>query len=290
MKGMLFTEINPSEIDRYISDDAWVMEQKLDGTRVIAMVSQSGAKFLQRGGQVLKHTAATQHLGAILPELTDLAREMGVSGMTLDGELLTGQGTYHLFDVVHLVNEHSGLEAVTPQMALRLRRAMLDIFGKYLSGPRVSVVRQAMTTWEKREMWEAANRAGIEGVMLKRYDAPYEPGARVKHGLKVKLVKSADVVVLEQNRSRNEAGREMGNIVFGVYVEREDGSDPDLIPIGRCSVIGKPHVEPGDVIEVAYLYWTGDTTYQPRMVRVREDKAAELCTIDQFPVYSRELV
>lgn len=284
MKGMLFTEINPREISRYIEDDAWVMEQKLDGTRVIAMVTQSGAKFLQRGGQVLKHTAATQHLEAIQPELTDLAREMGVSGMTLDGELLIGTGTYHLFDVVHLVNEHSGLEAITPKMALYLRRAMLDIFGKYLSGPRVSVVRQAMTTWEKREMWEAANRAGIEGVMLKRYNAPYEPGARVSHGLKVKLVKSADVVVTDVNRGRTAEGRETGNITFGVHTEQ------GILDIGRCSVIGKPHVEPGDVIEVAYLYWTGGTTYQPRMVRVREDKNPEDCQMSQFPAYSRELV
>lgn len=288
MKGMLYTEIDPGLIWRYIADDEWVMEQKLDGTRVIAQVTQRGARFLQRGGEVLKHSAATQHLHAIEPELVALAKALNLKGMTLDGELLIKPGTYHLFDVVHM--EADTFEAIVPSMSQEVRRAMLTVLGKHLTGERVSVVRQAMTTFEKQEMWEAANRAGIEGVMLKKVDAPYEPGARVKHGLKVKLVKSADVVVLEQNRSRNEAGREMGNIKFGVYVEREDGSDPDLTPIGRCSVIGKPHVEPGDVIEVAYLYWTGDTTYQPRMVRVRQDKPAELCTIDQFPTYSRELV
>ena len=307
MKGMLYTEINPELIDRYIEDDEWVMEQKLDGTRVIAMVTQSGAKFLQRGGHLLKHTAATQHLDAILPELTGLAREMGISAMTLDGELLTGPGTYHLFDVVHVINEHSGKEAVTPPMAQYLRRTMLDIFAKYLPGPRVNVVRQATTWREKQEMWEAANRAGIEGVMLKRYNAPYQPGERVNHGLKVKLVKSADVIVTGVNRGRTAEGRETGNITFGVYVECHDtvyhnpGATEScpachnsyqgvLTPIGRCSVIGKPHVEPGDVIEVAYLYWTGETTYQPRMVRVREDKNPEDCVMSQFPTYSRELV
>ena len=285
MKGMLFTEINPELIDRYIEDDEWVMEQKLDGTRVIAMVTQSGAKFLQRGGHLLKHTAATQHLDAILPELTGLAREMGISAMTLDGELLTGPGTYHLFDVVHVINEHSGKEAVTPPMAQYLRRTMLDIFAKYLPGPRVNVVRQATTWREKQEMWEAANRAGIEGVMLKRYNAPYQPGERVNHGLKVKLVKSADVIVTGVNRGRTAQGRETGNITFGVFTPLGTVEE-----IGRCSVIGKPHVEPGDVIEVAYLYWTGGTTYQPRMVRVREDKNPEDCGISQFPTYSRELV
>ena len=284
MKGMLYTEIDPSEIGRYIDDDRWVMEQKLDGTRVIAQVTQHGARFLQRGGVVLKHSAATQHLHTIEPELVALAKALDVKGMTLDGELLTQPGTYHLFDVVHLVTMRH-YEAIVPNMPQVVRRAMLTVLGKQLTGERVSVIRQAMTTFEKQEMWEAANRAGIEGVMLKRHDAPYEPGARVMHGLKVKLVKSADVVVTGVNRGRTAQGRETGNITFGVFTPL--GS---FEQIGRCSVIGKPHVEPGDVIEVAYLYWTGGTTYQPRMVRVREDKRPEDCQMSQFPAYSRELV
>lgn len=299
MKGMLYTETDPGQIDRYIHDDEWVMEQKLDGTRVIAMVTDRGAEFLQRGGQVLKHTAATQHLHAIEPELMDLVRDLGLSAMTVDGELLTGPGTYHLFDVVHMVT-NMGREALLPSFPQEVRRAMLEVMSKMLSveARRVSVVRQAMTTHEKREMWEAANRAGIEGVMLKRYDAPYEPGERVDHGLKVKLVKSADVVVTGVNRGRTAEGRETGNIVFGVATtydgEGQAGfhwiDDTMVMDIGRCSVIGKPHVEVGDVIEVAYLYWTGGTTYQPRMVRVREDKRVGECTLAQFPTYSRELV
>ena len=301
MKGMLYTEVHPEQIGNYLADGQWVMEQKLDGTRVIAMVTTQGARFLQRGGGVLKHTAATQHLAAIEPELTALVERMGLSAMTVDGELLTGPGTYHLFDVVHMVTAETRREALVPSMPLQVRRAMLDIFDRVLreeiEAKRASVVRQAMTTHEKEEMWEAAKKAGIEGVMLKKVDAPYEPGARVNHGLKVKLVKSADVVVTGVLRQRNLAGRETGHIVFGVATAYE-GPEPKfhwiddtmVMDIGRCSVIGKPHVEVGDVIEVAYLYWTGETTYQPRMVRVREDKRVGECTIEQFPAYSRELV
>lgn len=66
--------------------------------------------------------------------------------------------------------------------------------------------------------------------------------------------------------------------------------DGELVPVGSCSAIGRPHVEVGDVIEVAYLYWTGACAYQPRMVRVRADKEAARCTTGQFLPYSRETI
>ena len=104
-------------------------------------------------------------------------------------------------------------------------------------------------------------------------------------------------------RRRNDAGREVGSIEFGVMAPFEGEMTVDqqqavtllrrlpILPVGRCSVIGKPHVEPGDVIEVAYLYRaaTGGLI-QPRMTRIRHDKSPRECGIDQFVSYSREIV
>jgi hypothetical protein len=43
------------------------------------------------------------------------------------------------------------------------------------------------------------------------------------------------------------------------------------------------------VIEVANLNWTGSSLYQPRMLKILEDKAPEDCRFDQFKIYSREM-
>ena len=54
-------------------------------------------------------------------------------------------------------------------------------------------------------------------------------------------------------------------------------------------MIGKdPAIREGDVVEVSFLYWTGTSIVQPRIVRRREDKAGSECALAQFRTYSRE--
>jgi hypothetical protein len=79
-----------------------------------------------------------------------------------------------------------------------------------------------------------------------------------------------------------------GSATLGVLDPRLGPTE--LIPVGACSLIGKPQVSVGDVIEVAYLNWTGSALYQPRMTRVRTDKLPEDCTMAQFRPYSRRVV
>jgi hypothetical protein len=95
------------------------------------------------------------------------------------------------------------------------------------------------------------------------------------------LVKDADAVVMSWDRP----DAKHGTCSFGVYV------DGVLTPVGSCSLIGKPAVEVGDVIAVAYLYRDAKGgLIQPRLVSVRrpEEKRPEDCTMEQFPLYSRK--
>src|SRR5699024_2813880 len=144
-----------------------------------------------------------------------------------------------------------------------------------LDGTNIKIV----ATWwgdSKIKALSLLRNAGVEGMMLKQIDSVYEVGTRVKSCHKFKFVKSADVIVTETKTSPMSAS-------FAVY-----GHDGKLVPVGACSMIGKPHVERGDVIEVNYLFWTGTNLYQPRMMRKRTDKAARDCHLDQLPEYSRE--
>jgi ATP-dependent DNA ligase len=285
-----YTEALVTDADRYITDPSWVMEQKMDGTRGLAVIGQQGVWFPGRGGRgALAHTAATQHLPKINPVLRRLLGDTP-GEIVVDGEIMLATGEYRLFDLPYV--RIGGLEHVVPDDTFERRRA-------YLEGPiaqglaeaqdglgPVSVVRQARSAREKSAMWEAINAAGVEGAIVKHLDGRYQPDVRVKDVLKLKLVKTADVVVTGSTRSRNEAGRETGGFAFAVH--DESGA---LVSLGSCSAIGKPHVEVGDVIEVAYLFrQDGGSLVQPRMIRVRTDKAPVECDMTQFPAYSRDAI
>lgn len=277
MKGMLFTEVPTARLTELAEDPDWVFQQKMDGTRALVTISPDGIRFGSRNGTALKHAAAALHfdrLRAALAPMRDLIADGGE--IVLDGELLIGTGTLHIFDLIRFDGTAGRATESTAQAD---RYSVLEVLMKLVQHP-VYLVRQAETTEGKAEMARAALLAGAEGIVAKRIDGPYQQGARVDHTVKIKFVKTADVVVLEAARGRNEAGREIGNITFGVY-----GELGSLLTLGRCSIIGKPHVEPGDVIEIAYLKFE-TAPVQPRMVRVREDKSPVECGLDQFPAYS----
>lgn len=299
MEAMNFRSVGDDEtLETLIADDEWVMEQKMDGTRGLAVLTYGEQpQMLARRGP-LKHTAATQHLPGIWEGLSPLIERR--NEIVLDGEIMIHTGEYRVFDLLQFVV--NGREVVTSGSPFQFRREALEWLMKMIDSPRVSIVYQARGEQSKRDLLDGCRAFGVEGVMLKALHAPYSPGQRTEAGLKYKFVKTADVVVTEVSRRRNDEGREVGSIEFGVAAPPEWEMSPrqqqkvriaaeiGVLPIGRCSVIGKPHVAPGDVIEVAYLYWTGSTTYQPRMVRVRHDKAARECGMDQFRDYSREAI
>lgn len=262
MKGMLPTEVTQDRLPELIADPSWVFQQKMDGTRVIAEITPEGITYWSRNGTVMKHAAALLHLPRITEALEPLSR---YGRVVLDGELILSTGTYHVFDM--------------PLDGLDLQDRDLRLAGMEFGHP-VYRVRTAETVASKRDLAREVLEAGGEGIVAKDRHSFYEEGKRVKHQLKVKYVKSADVVVMEANRGRNEAGREIGNIIFGVHLPTGE-----LQRIGQCSIIGKPHVEPGDVIEINYLKFE-EAPVQPRMMRVRHDKDPHECVLTQFPEYS----
>lgn len=280
MKPMKVSHATDEHADALLDNDGWVLEQKMDGARALARVEEDGTvTWLNSSGGPMKFAAAALHLDRLTAEILALVDSPAGQGLPLpmyfDGELIPGTGEYHIFDLVWPGHE---------DMAYAVRRGWLRVlFARRTTlVPSLSVVRSVYNE-EKREVAAALREANVEGYVLKNLGHPYLPGQRSKEQIKVKFVKTADVVVTKVERGRNEAGREVGNIEFGVY--HEDGT---LLPVGTCSAIGKPHVEPGDVIEVAYLYRDDKGgLIQPRMVRVREDKPARSCEFDQFPRYSR---
>jgi ATP-dependent DNA ligase len=200
---------------------------------------------------------------------------LAAEALILDSELMTATGEVWVFDAPYVKFNFEAM--VLPTDPLMIRRAVLEgLFTTGMfEGTKVRLLKQAKDELEKQVLWEQVQAAGAEGVMVKHVDSKYQPGQRVIHSCKLKLVKTADVIV---------TARDQGGKIAQFAVYDEDGL---LMRVGGCSMIGKPNAQVWGVIEVRYLYWTGEALYQPRMVRIRDDKNPAECTLAQFPAYSR---
>jgi len=104
--------------------------------------------------------------------------------------------------------------------------------------------------------------------------SPYEPGNRSEGLLKWKFLKEVDAEVVQVGKGGK------ANAVLAVY----DHNGEQVI-IGQVSTIGRSGVVVGAVVEVAFLGTHSKDTpvlFQPRIVRIRTDKAAAECFIDQL--------
>ncbi len=90
-----------------------------------------------------------------------------------------------LFDVVYLCGRPvTGLPYAE-------RRGLLEGLG--LAGPAWST--PAVIVGHGAQAWEMVRDAGLEGLLAKRLTSRYEPGVRSKAWIKIRFVRTADVVV-----------------------------------------------------------------------------------------------
>jgi ATP-dependent DNA ligase len=280
LRAMLFSEVKAGQIEHFVTNPDVVFEQKMDGTRVLARYEEGEAEFFARTGAVLKHTASTQHLPAIERRLNELLGGMGP--FWFDGELMHDIGNLYVFDLP--MARFAAQDPVDLDTPFRERRETLEfLFGGITEGA-VRISTQHTTPEAKRALVERVSAIQGEGVMVKHLHAVYEPGKRVRHSVKAKIVRSAYVSVIGVDRP----DPKHGSITFGLW----DGTDEGGIePLGSCSAIGKPEVKVGDVIRVEYLSWmAGGALVQPRMVGVESGKRLIDCTKDQLVPYSKEIL
>ena len=290
-------------------------EWKWDGIRVQLVSAPAGARLYSRGAD---------DISAAFPEIVEAMRFDAV----LDGELLViRDGAVAPFaDLQQRLNrkEPSARMLATHPVGVRLydilfeegddlrplpfdaRRARLERWFDRVRPARMDL--SEMIPFETIEALAAirggARAASIEGLMLKRRDAPYVPG-RPK-GLWWKWKRdplTIDAVMMYAQRGSGRRSSYYSDYTFGLWRENTDGAR-ELVPVGKAysgytdeelvridrwirnhtvSRFGPVReVEPGFVLEVAFdaaqrsaRHKSGVALRFPRIARLRPDKPAE---------------
>jgi ATP-dependent DNA ligase len=263
MRPMLAGSVDLALIDPYLSHYRWVAQQKLDGHRLLFCVEGGQVTVRNREGEVRRNPVPRRVWSkfAVLP-----------GTWCFDGELVDDE--YFLFDL-----PVAG-DAITPAHPYEFRLEVLErIFREWDPGAGVRLLSTARSMRAKQELLERVLAQGGEGIVVKNLDSRYREGKRSAGVLKAKDDKTIDVVVTAVSPD----GRR--NCAVGLF---EGGV---VLPAGTISLQGKPAVAVGDVVEVRYLYASQDhRLYQPRLLRVRDDKAPESCTRDQLVFTDRTVV
>lgn len=198
----------PGTLPPAAQDPRWAYETKQDGQRAVV--------YLAGDGSVLLRARSGEDITAAYPELRPLGAALGRTPAVLDGEVLAldeqGRADFQLlqarmglvqapgkaarlaatapvhlvlFDVMHL-GGHSLVRL--PYARRRARLEGLGLEGPYWSTPGAIV-------GHGREALEATRAHGLEGLVCKRLDSVYEPGVRSRAWIKIRNMRSADVLV-----------------------------------------------------------------------------------------------
>lgn len=215
-------------------ENRWAFEVKQDGQR--AMV------YLPGDGTILLRARSGTDITAAYPELLPLAEAIGARSAVLDGEIvaLDEQGRSD-FERLQQRMGLAGSPAKAARMAGRVPAHLMlfdavDLDGRLLTGLSYAERRElleglglagpawstpAAITGHGAEAWEMARGAGLEGLIAKRLTSRYEPGARSKSWVKIKVHRLADVVIGGWVPGRGRLAGLPGAVLVG---ERRDGS------------------------------------------------------------------
>ena len=292
--------------DEPFSDPGWIFERKLDGVRCVAH---------KRGDEVRLVSRTDRLMNGSYPELVEALGQEPRADFVADGEIVAFEGRVtsfsrlqgrmqvqhpdasrravavflYLFDLLRLGGEDLR-ELPLRERKARLRRE-LTFQGPVRFSPHINE--------RGEEMFREACANGLEGVMAKRADSPYNSGGRSRDWLKFKCHAEQELVIggfTAPQGSRTDFGallvghwedgklRYAGKVGTGFgrrtledlgrrMADLEQAEPPfaDVHPVPR----GTRWVRPELVAQVGFTEWTRDGRLRhPRFLGLRNDKAA----------------
>ena len=269
--------------------DAWLHEVKFDGYRIGCRIDGKDIRLISRNGKDWTSN---------FPEVRAAAAQLRVEHAFLDGEVAVvlpdGRTSfqalqnviggapprplvYFVFDLLHLDGEDVA-RLPLEQRKLGLRRLIDSLGGETLMRYADHVVGRGP------EFFQQACRHGLEGIVSKRRDTPYQAG-RNQYWLKAKCIKRQEFVIggfTDPEGSRLGIGALLvgvhdptGALVFagkvGTGFTRKSAQEIrrrlDVLEQNKCPFATRPEgklgrsahwVRPTLVVEVAFSEWTDD--------------------------------
>jgi bifunctional non-homologous end joining protein LigD len=301
--------------------EEWAYEIKWDGVRALGYAEAGSWRMTNRRGD---------QIAVRYPELEPIAEALGDRSAVLDGEVVAfGEDgtpsfqriqrrmgltdpasvalrmedtpvTYFVFDLLHLDGKS------TRDLPYIERRELLD--GLAVEGPNWQAPRSH--SGPGADLFEAARRQGLEGVVAKRRESPYRPGKRSGEWIKARVWRRQEFVIGGHIPGEGKREDRVGSLLVGYYDKRASelkrGEEQSLILAGavgsglkeedltflskelkRLRRLDNPFdraprgpkarlavwCEPELVCEVSWTEWTDQGTLrQPAFKGMRDDK------------------
>jgi bifunctional non-homologous end joining protein LigD len=270
----------------------YIFEPKLDGYRALCQKKAGTLRFISQNNR---------DITLEFPELSfgDLIK----ANCTLDGEIVIYDEKGNPSFALMQQRKHHGPSATYVAFDILelegrdLRRLPLSERKHLLAG----VIEEGQnlqtmpSTDTGEELWNVVVARGLEGVMAKKKESVYVTG-RSRAWLKIKLEKTVDCVIVGYVTKTREiaslalalcdrgALTYIGQVGTGFTESLLDTLRKELIRASNdVSLPKNMHpVAPNKVCEVKYLEYTKDHRLRaPVFLRMRDDKSATECTIDQ---------
>jgi len=260
----LLNPITESEAMELIEDINWAVQEKMDGERRAVHADAIKVFGANRKG------LAVPLPQAIADELQAIATRLGA--IRVDAEII-GDILY-VFDL-HI---HYGKRIHATPWIQRMNLAEAVLAGCQS----IKTVPVAVSTKEKRVLWNKVKTAHGEGVVFKRLNCPVTSGRPNTGGdwLKFKHISSASCCVMEVNAGKRSV--KIGLLACSEFQDVIKGQV--VISVGNVTI--PPNYEvpaSGDIVEVEYLYaYKGGSLYQPVYRGKRADLDAGACTTYQL--------
>jgi bifunctional non-homologous end joining protein LigD len=303
----------PGQLPSTKDEDRWAFEMKWDGVRAIVYVDDGELRVLTRNDR---------EVSATYPELRGLAGAFGGGSVVLDGEIVAfdpaGRPSFgELQARMHVQRPSSTLLEQVPVSFLAFDLLRLDgesllqlpydqrrkaLAGLELDGPRWAS--PPAFEGDGTAAVEASRVQGLEGVVAKRRDSVYEPGRRSRNWLKVKHVRTQEVIVGGWSSGEGRRSGGIGALLVGVpdadgrlvyagnvgtgFTDRmlanlagrlsplARNTSPFADEVPRMRAVNAHWVTPSLVGEVAFGEWTKDGRMRhPSWRGLRPDKSPD---------------
>jgi len=251
----LLNPISEDEAMSLIKNNSWSAQEKMDGERRAAQAEYGKVIGINRKGLVVPLPQG------IADDLKTIAARSGE--ILVDGEIIG--------DILYVFDLHiyKGEQIHSLPWTERMRLAEVALAGSNW----VKSVPVAITTNEKRALWNKVKMARGEGIVFKINSSIVKAGRPNSGGdwLKFKFTESASCCVMEVNSGKR-------SVKIGLL-------DSDrMIAVGNVTIPPNHDIPvEGEIVEVEYLYASkGGSLYQPVYRGVRTDLDISACIMGQL--------